>query len=78
MALGQDTGQTPDRRDQEATDILRRLLDDENCWRFSLEEVDDKTRDFLTKMRERYLRYGKLRFITAGQLYWLRDVYAKH
>jgi len=77
MPLYQDSGQTDDRRDQEANDILGRMISEDGEWMIDLDHLDARSRDFLISLRSRKAQYGRLRFIRPQALYWLRDLYAK-
>jgi hypothetical protein len=77
MALFQDSGQTPERRDEEATEITRKLRDWLATDPQQIELFDAKSSVFLTDMLSRLRRFGSLRYVNPKMLYWLRDLKAK-
>lgn len=77
MALFQESGQSPQRRNEEASTIAARLITymvEHPEW---IETLDDKSKVFLTDMKARMKAFGSLRYINAVQLGWLRDLYER-
>jgi len=70
MALWQDTGQTPARRSQEAAWLVDRLQ--------SVQDLNDWERTFVNDMAERLEQYGEATFVSAKQLFKLRDIADKY
>lgn len=72
MPLFDDSGQTPERRNEEATQIVIVLFESGvRC------EEETKECDFLRSMYKMYGRNGKV-YATAKQLFWLRDLKEKY
>lgn len=73
MALFQDSGETPERRNEEATEIARRLkavLEQEPG---RIEKLDGWRRVFVTDMVARLILFGSLKYVTPRQLFQLRE-----
>jgi hypothetical protein len=62
--LTNDTGQTPERRREEANDLCRMLGD-------SLDGMTDKERDFMESITDS-------QWCSPKQLFWLRDLRDKY
>ena len=71
MPLTFDSGQTPERRNEEALRIIK-MFKDANSYDGIME---DNERRFITTMLMMYDRYsGEKVFVTPKQLFWLRDL----
>lgn len=81
MNLGQDTGQTNARRDQEATQILEMFLQSPDIDMIR-KQFSTKELDFINSLEVMYKRTrssGKSQiFVSGKQLFWLRDLKEKY
>ena len=74
MPLTFDTGQTPERRNEEALKIIQML-------KYNTYDgiPEDNERKFINQMISMYDRYnGQKVFVTSKQLFWLRDLKEKY
>jgi hypothetical protein len=69
--LWTDSGQTPERRSEEADELVGKLADAEAA----MMEHEAK---FLRDMQERFERYGNKTMVSPKQLFWLRDLLEKY
>jgi hypothetical protein len=67
MPLFQDSGQTPDRRREEAKELLAQVID-------AVEAMTDKDRRLVEKISGRFQKYGDEAFVNANDVFWLRDI----
>ena len=78
MSLFQESGQSPERRNEEALQLVKLLYGG-----FDGHADDDflprEERKFLTDMFRMYEKHnGKAVFVTTKQLFWLRDLKEKY
>lgn len=66
MSLGQETGQTPERRREEANQLLERLFP-------IAEQMKANEQSFVTDMHD-----DQSRPCSGRQLFWLRDLVEKY
>ena len=74
MTLGQDSGQSIERRNEEATKIFKMFLGD---WENILEQMTDKEKEFVCSLKT-YFNYYKKLSVSGKQLFWLRDLMEKY
>lgn len=77
MPLFQDSGQTPERRNEEASTIARRLAGWLDQDRSRIEKLNAWESVFIVDMTTRVKKFGSLRFITPQQLFQLRELWQK-
>lgn len=65
--LADDSGQTPERRTEEAQNLVEMLEDHED-------EMSPSDRNFYRSTAERFKQYGLRTTISVKQLFWLRDI----
>jgi hypothetical protein len=78
MSLFQESGQSPARRNEEALQLVRLLYSgfDGHC---DDDFIPRDERQFLSSMFRMYEKYNnKAVFVTAKQLFWLRDLEEKY
>jgi hypothetical protein len=73
MALFQDSGQTPERRNEEATEIARRLKVALDLEPGRIENLKGWRRIFVTDMVSRLILFGSLKHVTPRQIFRLRE-----
>ncbi len=69
--LTNDTAQTPERRAEEARELVDKLVD-------STGDMCEREADFITSMAERLEKYGTRTVVSPKQLFWLRDLVEKY
>jgi hypothetical protein len=65
--LTNDSGQTPERRAEEAGELLDMLAD-------AVVRMDEKESKFVTDLNARFLQYKERTLVSVKQLFWLRDL----
>ncbi len=76
MGLFEDSGQTPERRDQEASQLVERLAAAYARDDGLFERLDPRSANFLGQMFTRRSQ-NRLTGINPKQLFWLRDLIEK-
>ena len=69
--LANDTGQTPERRTQEAQDLIGML-------RPCMDDMTLKEQRFVNETIERFAEYGVRTIVSVKQLFYLRDIRDKY
>jgi hypothetical protein len=67
MALFQESGQTPERRREEAEKLLGQIID-------HVEAMTEREQGFVRGMAERFEKYGDQTLVSVPQLFWLREI----
>jgi hypothetical protein len=69
--LANDTGQTPERRTQEAQDLIGML-------RPCMDDMTLKEQRFVNETIERFAEHGVRTIVSPKVLFWLRDLKTKY
>lgn len=68
-----DSGQSPERRREEAFDLLSRIKSTAG----SLDMISQKECDCIDDLDDKRRKYGDRVEVSPKQLYWLRDIYSR-
>jgi hypothetical protein len=69
--LSNDTAQTPERRAEEAQQLIKQLAD-------HTETMNQKEQGFISETSDRLDQYGTKAFISPKQLFYLRDLVSRY